>query len=224
MAKSSGIFKLLLKLIIGVLSIPVGAGVTIALYKNLMLVAQLVDSMSFFLWGIASYATLHLLFYKPTYLYVLGHEAVHAGVAWIFGGKIKSFKVSEKGGSVGTDKSNVAIELSPYFVPIYAIIVTIIYFIIASSYVINGSIFIYLIGFTLAFHMILTIEVMKIRQPDIVKSGYFFSIMIVYIFNIIVIALMFSLIFPAFSAKKFFIDSWILSKGAYVAAARQLFM
>lgn len=215
--------KLFLKLIIGVLSVPIAVGVTIAFYKNLVLISALSSSLSFFLWGIASYAALHLLFYKPTYLYVLGHEAVHAGIAWIFGGKVKSFKVSEKGGSVGTDKSNTIIELSPYFVPIYAIIITLIYFIIASSYNINGSVFIFLIGFTLAFHMISTIEVMKIRQPDIVKSGYFFSIIVVYTFNIIVIALMFSLMFQDFSAKKFFIDSWNMTKGAYIAVWKQLF-
>jgi len=217
------VLKLFLKLIIGVLSVPIAVGVTIAFYKNLILISALSSSLSFFLWGIASYAALHLLFYKPTYLYVLGHEAVHAGIAWIFGGKVKSFKVSEKGGSVGTDKSNTIIELSPYFVPIYAIIITLIYFIIASSYNINGSVFIFLIGFTLAFHMISTIEVMKIRQPDIVKSGYFFSIIVVYAFNIIVIALMFSLMFHDFSAKKFFIDSWNMTKGAYIAVWKQLF-
>ncbi|MDD5136871.1 MAG: hypothetical protein PHN63_05955, partial [Candidatus Omnitrophica bacterium] len=147
----------------------------------------------------------------------------HAGMTWIFGGKIKSFKVSEEGGSVGADKSNTVIELSPYFVPIYAIIVSLVYFIIASSYSINGAIFIFLIGFTLAFHMISTIEVMKIRQPDIVKSGYFFSIVIVYVFNVVVIAVIFSLMFQDFSLKKFFVDSWLSSKGAYIAIVRQLF-
>ena len=216
--------KIFLKLIIGVLSIPIAVGVTVAFYKNLILVKALAGSLSYFQWGIAAYAVIHLIFYKPTYLYVLGHEAVHAGVSWIFGGKIKSFKVSEEGGSVGTDKSNTVIELSPYFVPIYAIIVALLYFIIASSYRINGSVFIFLIGFTLAFHMVSTIEVMKIRQPDIVKSGYFFSIVIVYVFNIVVVSLIFSLMFSDFSVKKFCVDSWLASKDAYVAIFRQLFL
>ena len=215
--------KLLIKFVIAVLSIPIAVGVTSAFYKSFILIKTLSGSLPLFFWGIAAYTILHLLFYKSTYMYVLGHEAVHAGIAWVLGGKIKSFKVSEQGGSVATDKSNTLIELSPYFVPIYAIIIAVIYFVIASSYRINGSVFIFLIGFTLAFHMILTIEVMKVRQPDIVKSGYFFSIILVYVFNVIVIALMFSMIFPDFSAKKFFLDSWLLSKGAYIAIVKQLF-
>lgn len=190
--------KLFIKFVIGVLVVPVSFGVTIAFYNNFMLIKELAHSLNFFIWGISSYVVLHILFYKPTYLYVLGHEAVHAGVAWLFGGRIKSFKVSEEGGKVSTDKSNIVIELSPYFIPIYAIIITVIYFVIASSYNISSSTFVFLIGFTLAFHMVSTIEILKIRQPDIMKSGYFFSIMTVYILNVIVISFIFSLIFPLF--------------------------
>ncbi|MFA6142892.1 MAG: hypothetical protein WC738_06350 [Candidatus Omnitrophota bacterium] len=215
--------KLIIKLIIAVLAVPVAMGVSIAFYNNVILIKELAGSLQYFLWGISSYVILHLLFYKPTYLYVLGHEAVHAGIAWIFGGKIKSFKVSGEGGSVSTTKSNTVIELSPYFVPIYAIIISVIYFIIASSYSVNSTVFIFLIGFALAFHMVSTIEVMKIRQPDIVKSGYFFSIVMVYVLNIFVISLIFALLFQSFSVKKFFIDSWVLSKDIYVAAIKQLF-
>ena len=215
--------KLLIKFIIGIFSVPIAIGASLAFYNNLILIKELAASLNFFIWGIVSYVVLHLLFYRPTYLYILGHEAVHAGVAWLFGGRIKSFKVSDEGGGVGTDKSNVVIELSPYFVPIYAIIITVIYFVIASSYNINGSLFVFLIGFALAFHMISTIEVMKIRQPDIVKSGYFFSIVMVYVLNIVVISVIFGLIFPSFSVKKFFVESWTSARYVYVAIVRQLF-
>ena len=215
--------KLIIKFIIGVIALPLAYGVTLAFYKNSILISELADKLDYFIWGIVIYVILHLLFYKPTYFYVLGHEAVHAGMAWIFGGKIKSFKVSEDGGAVKTDKSNFVIELAPYFIPIYAIIITAVYFVIASSYAINSTLFIFLIGFALAFHIISTIEIMKIKQPDIVKSGYFFSIIMVYVINIIVIALIFSLVFPGFSIKKFFIDVWSSSRYIYTAAIRQLF-
>lgn len=215
--------KLIIKFIIGVVAFPLAYGVTLAFYKNAILISELAKRLDCFIWGIVIYVILHLLFYKPTYFYVLGHEAVHAGMAWIFGGKIKSFKVSEDGGAVKTDKSNFIIELAPYFIPIYAIIITVVYFVIASSYAINGALFVFLIGFALAFHIISTIEIMKIRQPDIVKSGYFFSIIMVYVINIIVIALIFSLVFPGFSIKKFFLDVWSSSRYIYTAAVRQLF-
>jgi hypothetical protein len=215
--------RLVLKFIIGVLSIPVAIGVTQAFYGNLILIKELAPNLDMFIWGIALYVILHLLLYKPTFLYVLGHEAVHAGTAWIFGGKIKSFKVSKDGGAVATDKTNVVVELSPYFIPIYAIIVSVIYFVVASSYNINSATFVFLIGFALAFHVVSTIEVMKIRQPDIVKSGYLFSIVLVYVLNIIVISLIFSFLFPSFGAGNFFTDLWSCSKNVYIGIVRQLF-
>jgi hypothetical protein len=213
----------IVKLVVGILAIPVMFGVTYAFYTNIITVSQLSGILSYFVWGIVSYVFLHLLFYKPTFFYVLGHEAVHAAFAWVMGGKINSFTVNKEGGSVSTDKTNTFIELSPYFVPIYAIILMAIYFVISYSYKVNGAAFIYLIGFALAFHVVMTIEVMKIRQPDILKSGYLFSIVFVYVLNIIIIALLFSLMFRSFSAKMFFIDSWNASKMVYMAVLKQLF-
>lgn len=214
---------LVLKFLIALLSIPIVVGASIAFYKNFLLVKELSASINYFIGGAVTYVVIHLLFYKPTFLYVFGHEAVHAGVSWIFGGRIKGFKVSKEGGSVATDKTNAVVELSPYFVPIYAIIVTLVYFLIASSYSINGSMFVFLIGFALAFHLISTVEVMKTRQPDFIKSGYFFSIVLVYILNILVISVIFSLLFPSFSMKRFFIDLLRVSKDMYMAVIRQLF-
>ena len=215
--------KIVIKFIIGILSLPICYSVTKAFYGNFMLIQDASKILPSFVWGIISYVILHLLFYKPTYMYVLGHEAVHAGVAWIFGGKIKGFKVSEKGGSVKTDKTNFIIELAPYFFPIYTIVVTLIYFVVSQSYPINGSIFLFLIGFTLAFHIVATVEIMKVKQPDIVKSGYMFSIAFVYIVNIIVISSIFGLTFPGFAINQFFLDFWTNSKYIYVAVIRQLF-
>jgi len=216
-------FKLMIKFIIGVLAIPVAYAVTKAFYANFILIKEVAVGLQYFTWGIVGYMVLHLLFYKPTYLYVLGHEAVHAGAAWIFGGKIKSFKVSKEGGQVATTKSNFIIELAPYFLPMYTIIVTVIYFVVSRSYPVNSAIFLFLIGFTLALHIVATVEIVKVKQPDIVKSGYVFSIVIIYIVNIIVVSLLFGLTFTGFSINKFFLDLWDNTKYIYLVLIRQLF-
>jgi hypothetical protein len=215
--------KILLKSFIAVMIVPLAFGVSTAFYRNMVMIRELSGSLGYFIGGIVAYIILHLLFYKPMFLYVLGHEAVHAGVGWIFGAKISAFQVSKEGGSVSMDKSNLVVDLSPYFVPIYAILITLVYFILISSYNINGSIFVFLIGFALAFHIISTIEIMKVKQPDFVKTGYFFSIVLVYLLNILVISLMFSLVFPSFHIKKFFMDFAVGSKDIYVAIYKQLF-
>ncbi|MFH1189827.1 MAG: hypothetical protein V1682_03980 [Candidatus Omnitrophota bacterium] len=213
----------IIKFVAGVLAIPLMAAVTSAFYGNIIGVSELSGILKYFIWGVGAYVVLHLLFFKPTYIYVLGHEAVHAATSWAMGGKINSFKVSENGGSVSTTKTNALVELSPYFIPIYTVILMAVYFVIAYSYKINGSIFVFLIGFTLTLHLVMTIEVMKVRQPDLMKSGYIFSIVVVYVLNIIIIAMLFSLLFPSFSAKKFFMDSYVFSRDIYTAVVRQMF-
>lgn len=215
--------SLIVKLLIGVLLIPIAIGSTSAFYSNMVLVKELSANMRFFLWGIVSYVVLHIFFYKPIYVYVLGHEAIHAAAAWLFGGKIKSVKVSKDGGSVATDKSNFVIELSPYFVPVYTIIILAVYFVISASYKINSATFIFLIGFTLAFHLISTVEILKIKQPDIVKSGYVFSISLVYILNLAVIALVFGVLFADFEITRYFKDVFLASKAIYGGIIKQLF-
>lgn len=214
---------LVIKFLIGVLIVPVAYGVTAAFYQNFILIQEVGAHLGFFAWGILSYAILHLLFYKPTPVYVFGHEAVHALVAWLFGAKIQSFKVSSEGGSVTTDKSNFIIELSPYFIPVYSIVIAVIYFVVSSSYKIDGRLFLFLIGASLAFHLISTTEILKVRQPDIVKSGYFFSIVFVYTLNIVVVSMIFALVFPSFSVKAFFADFLGISKGIYIGIVKQLF-
>ena len=70
--------KIVIKFIIGILSLPICYSVTKAFYGNFMLIQDASKILPSFVWGIISYVILHLLFYKPTYMYVLGHEAVHA--------------------------------------------------------------------------------------------------------------------------------------------------
>lgn len=217
------VLSFILKSLIAVLALPIAVAMTVALYRNLGHVAEMAGRMQFFLYGVVTYVVIHLLFYRPTVFYVFGHEAMHAAVSWLFGGKIKGFKVAKEGGSVTTDKTNMAVQLAPYFVPIYSIIIMVAYFIVVQSYKINGSVFIFLIGFTLAFHIISTMEAMKVKQPDFVQAGYFFSVVVVYLMNIAVISGIFAGLFPSFSMKGVITDTCVMSRDIYLAAIKQVF-
>jgi hypothetical protein len=45
----------------------------------------------------------------------------------------------------------------------------------------------------------------------------------IYVLNVVVIAMLFALLFPSFSARRFWLDAWVSSKGMYLTIARQLF-
>ncbi|MFC1590492.1 hypothetical protein ACFL42_03270 [Candidatus Omnitrophota bacterium] len=216
--------KNILKFSFGVLIFPVAVGASAAFYYNLSRMENFSGELHIFVWGIACYIILHLLFYKPKFFYVLGHEAIHAVSAWLCGGKIMSFEVNKEGGRVVTDKTNTFINLSPYFIPIYTILIVLAYYILSSSYDIRSQTFIFLIGFSLAFHIISTVEALKIQQPDIVNLGPLFPIVLVYILNVVVIALLFCFLFREFTVKNYFRDLIRFSGGIYYAVFSQLFL
>ena len=145
---------------LGIILFSIAIGASIALYEQVGNIHNLSQNQLYFLLGAGAYLVLHLVFWRPVYLYILGHELIHAISTWICGGKVKSIKVTSKGGTLWTTKSNFFISLSPYFFPIYTVLLSLLYFIISLFHNIDHYIpfFIASIGFSLAFHIVLTID------------------------------------------------------------------
>jgi hypothetical protein len=219
--------KKTLKALLGVVVVPICIGVSLSLYEQLSQI-EIVSyyQQKYFIIGIISYLVVHAVVFKPSYLYVLSHELMHAIAALISGGRVKSIKVSSKGGSVTTTKSNIFIALSPYFLPLYTIIVAAAWFGLKFflKIHIDYSIFLFTIGFTLAFHIVLTIDFLKIRQTDLLHAGYLFSICLIYIINLVMVGLIFSFLFKSMVFAVFLQDSYIKARDIYIAIFRQLFL
>jgi len=219
--------KRVLKFILGIFITPVCVGVSLAFYEQLNQIKVIsYYHQKYFVIGIVAYLVVHAMIFKPAYLYIFSHEFMHAIATWISGGKVTAFNVSSKGGSVAVTKSNLFIALAPYFFPFYTIIVTIIFF--AAKLFLKDGIdynpFLFAIGFTLAFHIILTLDFLKIRQTDLLHAGYLFSMCLIYIVNLFVIGFIFSLLFSSVTFKAFAMDTYIRSKDIYIGIYQQLFL
>lgn len=190
-----------LRLLLGLAAVPIAVIASIVLYHQIGLVQQLSKNQSYFLTGIVTYLVVHSIFYKPTYLYILGHELTHALFTWLCGGRVTSFRATFRGGRVTTTKSNFLITLGPYFFPVYTVLIACTYFFVSffSGAGRHASVFIFLIGFSWAFHVVLTIYFIKMEQPDIMRMGALFSIVLIYVINLIIVALILGLFFPEIS-------------------------
>jgi hypothetical protein len=215
----------LIKNVIGILCIPLVVAVTTSFYSALTDVETVTAASRYFLGGLVAYVILYLAFSKMEYLYVLGHELVHALFVWLFGGRVLSFKVDTKGGSVGTTKSNLVIELGPYFVPFYTIIISLIYFVVSSFWQLDLFVgyFIFLVGFSVSFHIVMTIDKVRIQQPDLLRLGYLNSLILIYLVNTVVIGFFSSLLLPDFSFGDFFDRFVMSSQELYTGILNQLF-
>lgn len=220
--------KRFLKSLSGILLIPLIIGFSLSLYQDLrcLSLGSLSHAQLIFLYGIFFYCGLHLLFFKPNYLYVFGHELMHALATWVCAGKVRSFKITGAGGSVKTSKSNFFIVLAPYFIPAYVVIFSIIYFVLSLFFDPQplSPYFIFAIGAALAFHLIMTSDVLKKKQPDVFRSGYIFSLALIFLFNIMVVGVLFSWLFEAVAVGMFFEQAFFLSKEIYVKIFTQLFL
>jgi len=215
-----------IKFIIGLILIPVAIGASKGLFSNLSAMGSVSGSgAKLFFWGIVSYAFIHLFLFKPNYIYTLGHELMHAIAALLCGGRVTAFNVSEEGGSVQTTKTNIFITLSPYFVPTYTLLLTLIYVLMRWLFRLPNmsSYFFFLAGFTLMLHLVFTADVIKREQPDIVSTGYMFSLVIIYIINVVVVASILCPLFEGMRLEEFFHKSYLSSKAIYRQLFDQLF-
>ena len=124
------------------------------------------------------------------YLYVLGHELTHAVFVLLYRGRVMDFHVSTEGGYITTNKTNLVIALSPYFVPFWAVVSAVVY--AAVRYF--GGIsqewdrLLYLVmGVTWTFHMVWTLWMIPRDQPDLKENGTFLSLVIIYLANLLVL-------------------------------------
>ncbi len=171
-----------------------------ALFRQLRYDAPAVEQESFWLstpvWfsvlGALAFLTLKLSKTLETALilvYVLGHESTHALAALACRGRVRGFRVNVDGGYVLTDKDNLFISLSPYFVPLWMLVWMLALGLINLAFPFSGyEIWFYGgFGFWWAFHLFWTIWIIPREQPDLKENGYFFSGTLVLFMNMLVL-------------------------------------
>lgn len=213
------------RFIIAVLSAPFLIAASYSIYNEIGKIYSLDSNQQFFILGAVVYLIIHTILFKPNVVYIFGHELTHALAAFISFGKVKSFKVSKKGGEVKTTKSNLFISLAPYFFPTYTIIVILLWITAKQFWDIRDfiSLFLFAVGLTLTFHFVMTVEFLKTKQPDLIKSGYLFSIALIYFINISMAALILNFVFTDFSFKAYINNAYIAGKDMYAWLFRQMF-
>lgn len=136
--------------------------------------------------GMAAFALCWATISHPVRMYVLGHELTHALWGLLFGARPSDVRVSESGGSVKLTKSNMLITLAPYFFPFYTFVVVIaalvtFAFLRPLPFL---PLWMFLIGFTWAFHLLFTLETLTQRQPDVKLYGRIFSWAFIFLVNV----------------------------------------
>lgn len=199
---------------------------TLATLYHLPVVAATFQSngsvMAWMFLGAVIYAIFEAVFSRPMRTYVFGHELTHALASVAMGGKVHEFHVSKDGGHVKLSKTNFFVALAPYCVPLYAAIVLIVYqgFRVWYPFPYMNESFQSLLGASLAFHASLTVYAIRQEQPDIRKTGTFFSAVFILLVNAWMIVLLSNALFGVgLSLRRYALDTfgtqWVIWKWLY---------
>ena len=175
-----------LKTVLAILLLPLCVGAVGALLRVIRATGSEDTIWVAFIGGAGCWLAVFLLLPKPMLVYVFGHELTHALWTLLFGGKVKRFKATAKGGHVVISKTNFLIVLAPYFFPLYVVLLVMVF---ALGHLVFGwerllPWFHLLVGAAYAFHVTLTWHILQTRQSDITSQGYFFAAVIIFLGNI----------------------------------------
>ncbi|MCB4756852.1 MAG: hypothetical protein LHV69_07470 [Elusimicrobia bacterium] len=142
--------------------------------------------------GALSYLIMERVFHRPMWIYIVGHELTHALSGLLTGARIRSFKASDHQGEVQLSKTNWFIVISPYIIPLYALLLLLIYAVLwhywphpALTY---G--FQFLMGAALTFHLSLTFMAFHARQSDLKVLGFFLSLVLILLGNALILGVL----------------------------------
>ncbi len=185
-----------LKWLAGLLLLPACVGVTRSLAGLAVSLAAQPDaasarSLAALLVGLGLWVALYFCLPRPTLSYIFAHELTHALWALLLGVRVTSIRVGAASGRVGVSRSHFLVTLAPYFFPLYALLVVALYNALARV----GNVRDYepfwlgLIGLAWGFHLTFTVQMLLTHQSDIAREGRLFSYTVIYLFNVLGIAL-----------------------------------
>ena len=145
---------------------------------------------------------------RPVLVYVFGHELTHAVWVLLMGGRVSRFRVGRDGGHIVTNRTNVFIALAPYFFPIYSIGAIAIYGFLGLFYDVQpyGRLLYAVIGATWAFHLTFTCWMIPQNQTDLKDHGTFFSLVFIYLMNLVLLIVMLVVASPQITFAAFGAD------------------
>jgi len=138
--------------------------------------------------GSGCYLILHFLLRKPERLYLWAHELTHLITAKLFLREVHGFHITSRaGGKVVIDRTNVAIDLAPYAVPLYSLAAMVPFLLFHEKSPYSRDIYLAGAAFLFTMHMVFTLEGFFRAQPDLTRSGRLFSAGVVALFLILLV-------------------------------------
>lgn len=191
-----------LKFVLAVLLLPVVIGVTKSFLENLRAMNEAV--VLAFGWGVVVYLILHILLYEPAQVFDASKKMTEKTIGFL----------------------SPWVKVAGFCVPFFTILSFVLYYFVSLIWKEASLLayFSFFASFTFTMHMVFTANSLKKKQPGWLKENYFFSIFMIYIVNMLIIAAAFAFLSPDFSFSDFARRMGDIAGAIYTASFRQLFV
>ncbi len=192
----------IIKFVLGVCLLPFVYSISVSFLKELGLID--LPSQSYFWAGIITFLLIHLFVFEPAAIYRKGHRLLEV---------IFSF-------------FSPLVKVAPFVLPVYAIIVFILY--LPLSLIFKSKdffyFFLFIFSFSVALHLVFSAKSVRTKQNDFLKANYIFGFSFIFIVNLILLSLSLSFIFKQFSFVNFFNSAFLSAESIFYAVFKQLFL
>ncbi len=170
-------FLAFIKILFFLLILPLIIACTLALQTHVL--GLPVAKEAWVLGGVVTYIVLNLFFYDFKAIYVFGQQII---------AKVFSFFAP-------------AVGIAGHVIPVYTLIIIIadLIFTIFGNAENYQNYFLFAIAFSLALHLIMAARQMHEEDNSPLKAQYFFGFGVVYVLNVLIIALLLAWVIPEFS-------------------------
>src|SRR3989338_11300181 len=192
----------LVKFILGVCLLPFVYSASASFLREFSLIEKVSDLH--FCLGVMSFLVIYLFIWEPAVVYTKGQRLLEV----IFG-FIKPL-----------------VKVAPYLLPIYTIIIFILYRLLSGVAKTGGLLkySIFALGFTFMLHLVFSAKTMQAKKGDFLRANYIFGFSFIYIINILLLSFGLNLIFKEFSFVNFFNQSSLAAKNILSVTVKQLFL
>ncbi len=192
-----------LKLILGLILLPFVIGISMNFLSQMVALDKII--ICYFLSGVGGFLVLYLFIWQPAIIYRKGQRVLE--IIFRFFAPI--------------------VKMAPYVLPIYMILISVIYFIltnfIKSEYLLYYTLS--LLGFSLTMHLVFTAEILRPKQLEYAKiANYCFGFSLIYIINIFLFGYIFNFMSAVFSFMNLFDSAIQMARDIYKAVFTQLFL
>jgi hypothetical protein len=202
-SKMSGVSRKLFgitKFLLGVCTLPFVYSVTVGYLAEF---STIKDPLRTYFWaGVISMVITYLFVWEPAIVYVRGQKLLEFVFTYL----------------------KPLVRVAPYLLPIYTIVIVVFYSVMAAFGNADTRLFMFLLGLTMALHLIFSAKTMRGKKEDFLKGNYIFGFSLIYIINLGLLAFCLGVAFNQFSFVNFCNRSYLVAKGIFDAVIKQLFL